>query len=61
MTERDIWKSLGEKADFEGRSPLLMPVMEGNSLRSGDVAGFLKTRLSLLRETKAPLRSLRLS
>ena len=55
MAERDNMKNLGEKADSEGRSPLLMPVMEGNSLRSGDVAGFLKTRLSLLRETKTPL------
>ncbi len=53
MAERELGKSVSEKSESENRSPLLMPVMEGNSLQSGDVADFLKTRL--LAEASRPV------
>ena len=53
MVEQEIEEQAQDK-DSGTRSPLLMPVMEGNSLQSGDVADFLKSRLSLLRETNKP-------
>jgi hypothetical protein len=53
MAEGETEKSVSEKTESDNRSPLLMPVMEGNSLQSGDVADFLKTRL--LREANKPV------
>ncbi len=61
MAERSTEESIHDDVDFSVRSPLLMPVMEGNTLGSDDVAEFLKGRLSLLSEWTAPLSSTHLS
>ena len=42
MVERKIVESVRDKTASGVRSPLLMPIMEGNTLESGDVAEFLK-------------------
>ena len=61
MIERKIVESVRDKTASGGRSQLLMPIMEGNTLESGDVAEFLKGRLSNLREKSSPLPRARLS
>ena len=61
MVERKVLESVREKSAAGGRSPLLMPIMEGNTLATGDVAEFLKGRLSYLREKSSPLPRIRLS
>lgn len=61
MVERKIVETVRDKAGSGVRSPLLMPIMEGNTLESGDVAEFLKGRLSCLREKTSPLARIRLS
>jgi len=61
MVERKIVESVRDKTASGGRSPLLMPIMEGNTLESGDVAEFLKGRLSNLREKSSPPPRARLS
>jgi len=62
MVERKVVDSVRDKVVAAGvRSPLLMPIMEGNKLESGDVAEFLKGRLSHLREMSSPQPRVRLS
>jgi hypothetical protein len=51
MLQRSIQDSVRDRAAGE-RPSLLVPVVEGNTLRSHDVAVFLKGRLSLLQECK---------
>ncbi len=49
----------GEKRDYGFRSQLLMPVVEGNTLESDDVSGFLGGRLTIAGdepERKTPIR-----
>jgi hypothetical protein len=46
MPERDIGHITGQKGDYEFRSLLLMPVMQGHTLDSEDVSSFLGVRLS---------------
>ena len=48
MIERKVVDSVRDKTASGGRSPLLMPIMAGNTLESGDIAEFLKGRLSHL-------------
>ena len=50
MVERKVIESIRDKLASGVRSPLLMPIMEGNTLESDDVAEFLKGRLSHLCE-----------
>jgi hypothetical protein len=61
MVEQSIQVSIRCRAGSSVRSPLLMPVVEGNTLRSDDVAVFLKGRLSLMQERTSPPSSVRLS
>ena len=61
MVERRIEVSVREKSSSGIRSPLLMPIIEGNTLGSDDVADFLKCRLSLLLESSSSRSSVRLS
>ena len=61
MVERKVVESVRDKAGSGVRSPLLMPIMEGNTLASDDVAEFLKVRLSHLREKSSPQPGVRLS
>jgi hypothetical protein len=60
MVEQSSQESVRYKVGGE-RSTLLMPVVEGNTLPSNDVANFLTGRLSLLPEWKSPLPKSRLS
>jgi hypothetical protein len=58
MVEQSSPESIRHRPGGE-RSSLLMPVMEGNTLRSNDVESFLTSRLSLFPEWKtATLKSL---
>ena len=50
MVERGTEERSHVKAGSGMRSPLLMPIMEGNTLQRDDVNEFLKCRLSLLRD-----------
>ncbi len=59
MVERKVVESVRDRAG--GRSPLLMPIMEGNTLESDDVDEFLKGRLSLMRKWTSPKAKGRLS
>ena len=61
MIERKVVDSVRDKAASGGRSPLLMPIMAGNTLESGDIAEFLKGRLSHLHEKSFPRPPMRLS
>ena len=61
MVERKVVESVRGKAESGVRSTLLMPIMVGNTLESGDVDEFLKGRLSLLREWNSPRPRTRLS
>ena len=54
MIERKVVESVRDKTASGGRSPLLMPIMAGNTLESGDIAEFLKGRLSHLQEKSSP-------
>jgi hypothetical protein len=60
MVEQGSHESVPDRVGGE-RSSLLMPVVEGNTLRSHDVANFLSGRLSLFQEWKSPLPKSRLS
>lgn len=48
MGEQSILDISHDEEEPAIRSPLLMPIMEGNKLGSGDVSGFLKDRLERL-------------
>ena len=61
MVERKVVESVRDRLASGARSPLLMPIMEGNTLESDDVAEFLKVRLSHLREMSSPRSRVRLS
>jgi hypothetical protein len=61
MAERDVRPGSNQKADLASRSHLLMPIMEGNTLGSEDVSGFLAGRLSLADEQEEPRSNARLS
>ena len=61
MVERKVVESVRDRLASGVRSPLLMPIMEGNTLESDDVAEFLKGRLSHLREKSSPQLRVRLS
>ena len=61
MVERKVVEGVRDKAASGVRSPLLMPIMEGNTLESDHVAEFLKGRLSHLHEKSAPRPRIRLS
>ncbi len=61
MVERKVIDSVRDKVASGVRSPLLMPIMEGNTLESDDIAEFLKGRLSRLREMSSPRPRVRLS
>ena len=59
MVERKVVDSVRDRT--AGRSPLLMPIMAGNTLESGDIAEFLEGRLSHLQEKSSPRPRMRLS
>ena len=61
MIERKVVDSVRDKAASGVRSPLLMPIMAGNTLESGDIAEFLKGRLSHLHGMSSPRPRMRLS
>ncbi|MBI4725091.1 MAG: hypothetical protein HY765_08965 [Rhodomicrobium sp.] len=62
MAEQDIGQTSVEKPDLGLRSHLLMPVVEGNTLESGHVSGFLAGRLSISSdESDEPRPAIRLS
>ena len=61
MVERKVVDSVRDKVASGVRSPLLMPIMEGNTLESDDIAEFLKVRLSHLREKSTSRLRMRLS
>ena len=61
MVERKVVDSVRDKAASGVRSPLLMPIMAGNTLESGDIAEFLKGRLSHLHEKSSPRPQMTLS
>ncbi len=50
MVERKVVEGVRDKAVSSFRSPLLMPIVEGNRLESDDVTEFLKGRLARLCE-----------
>ncbi|MGO9547005.1 MAG: hypothetical protein ACLPPF_19705 [Rhodomicrobium sp.] len=54
MNERDTIQTSSDKGEPGVRSPLLMPVMQGNTLESEDVSSFLAVRLAALAEEIAP-------
>jgi hypothetical protein len=60
MARQDSQESVRYRVGGE-RSSLLMPVVQGNTLRSHDVANFLTGRLSLFQEWKSPFPKSRLS
>ncbi len=61
MIERKVVEGIRDKAISNGRSPLLMPIVEGNTLESNDVAEFLKGRLAHLSEKSSQPPRVRLS
>ncbi len=61
MVEQSSQESVRYKTGYAARSPLLMPVMEGNMLRRDDVAVFLKSRLSLFGNKASSSSTARLS
>ncbi len=61
MVERKVIESVRDKVASGARSPLLMPIMEGNTLESDDVTEFLKGRLSRMQNKSAPRLRVRLS
>jgi hypothetical protein len=46
MAEQQITRISSEGGGLEGRSLLLMPVMDGHTLEEGDISSFLDGRLS---------------
>ena len=61
MAEQHFWQISTGKADPDGRSRLLMPVMEGHTLEDGDIASFLDGRLSSVEEESEAKETARLS
>ncbi len=61
MIERKVVEGVRDKAVTNVRSPLLMPIVEGNTLESDDVVEFLKGRLACLREKPAQRSRIRVS
>ncbi len=61
MIERKVVEGVRDKAVSNVRSPLLMPIVEGNTLESDDVAVFLKGRLARLCEKPSQRSRIRLS
>ncbi len=61
MIERKVVEGVRDKEVSNGRSPLLMPIVEGNTLESEDVAEFLKGRLAHLCERPSQRSRIRLS
>ncbi len=61
MIERKVVECVRDKAVSSVRSSLLMPIVEGNTLESGDVTEFLKGRLAHLREKPSHRPRIRLS
>ncbi len=53
MIERKVVEGVRDKAVTNVRSPLLMPIVEGNTLESDHVVEFLKGRLARLLEKPA--------
>ena len=61
MVERGTEERSHVKTGSGMRSPLLMPIMEGNTLQRDDVNEFLKCRLSLLHDWNLDLPKEKLS
>ncbi len=61
MVERKVVEGVRDKSVSNLRSTLLMPIVEGNTLESEDVAEFLKGRLTRLCEKPSRRSRLRLS
>jgi hypothetical protein len=61
MVERNTQESIHDKAASSTRSPLLMPIMEGDAPHREEVAELLRSRLSFLREWTSALPSAQLS
>ncbi len=61
MAEQEIVRTGGKNGDYEFRSLLLMPVMEGHTLDSEDVSSFLGVRLSEVDDENEPCQEKRLS
>jgi hypothetical protein len=61
MAEQNMTQITTEKVELSGRSHLLMPVMEGNTLECDDVFCFLAGRLSAAGEESDPQPAPRLS